>query len=63
MVAASDRDAVAFSLSPGQAGDGPQGRKLLSTLGKTSRQVFLLMDKAYEGDATRTLAENMGYIP
>jgi transposase len=63
MVAASDTDAVAFSLSPGQAGDGPQGRKLISSLGSTSREVYLLMDKAYEGDATRNLATELGYIP
>lgn len=63
MVAASDRDAVAFFLSSGEAGDAPQGRKLLSTLGNTSRQVYLLMDRAYEGNATRDLASQMGYIP
>jgi len=63
MVAASDTDAVAFTLSPGQANDAPQGRKLLSTLGSTSRNVYLLMDRAYEGDATRKLAVQMGYIP
>ena len=63
MVAASDKDAVTFSLSSGQAGDGPQGRKLLATLGCTSREVYLLMDKAYEGDATHKLAFDMGYIP
>jgi len=63
MVAASDTDAVAFTLSPGQANDAPQGRKLLSTLGNTSRNVYLLMDRAYEGDATRKLAVQMGYIP
>ena len=63
MVAASDKDAVVFSLSEGQAGDGPQGRKLISSLGSTSREVYLLMDKAYEGDATRNLAVRMGYIP
>lgn len=63
MVAASDREAVAFSLSPGNLGDGPQGRKLLATLGNTAREVYLLMDKAYEGDATRSLATEMGYTP
>lgn len=63
MVAASDRKAVTFSLSPGNVGDGPQGRKLLATLGNTARKVYLLMDKAYEGDATRSLAIKMGYTP
>ena len=63
MVAASDRDAVTFFLSLGEAGDAPQGRRLLSTLGSTAREVSLLMDRAYEGDATRNLAVQMGYIP
>jgi len=63
MVAASDREAVTFSLSAGQAADGPQGRKLISSLGSTEREVYLLMDKAYEGDATRNLATQMGYTP
>ena len=63
MVAASDTDAITFALSPGQAGDGPQGRKLISSLGSTSREVYLLMDKAYEGNATRNLAIGLGYIP
>lgn len=63
MVAASDREAVTFSLSPGEAGDAPRGRDLLRTLGKTSREVYLLMDKAYEGNATRNLAVQLGFIP
>jgi transposase len=63
MVAASDRDAVAFSLSSGEAGDAPQGRRLLATLGATSREVYLLMDRAYEGNATRDLAIQRGYTP
>ena len=32
MVAADDQTAVTFSLSPGQAGDAPEGRDLLKTL-------------------------------
>lgn len=63
MVAASDRDAVTFFLSSGEAGDAPQGRRLLSSLGSTTREVYLLMDRAYEGNVTRDLAVQMGYIP
>jgi transposase len=63
MVAASDTDAVTFCLSPGQANDAPQGRRLISALGSTSREVYLLMDRAYEGDATRKLAIQLGYTP
>ena len=63
MVTASDRSAVSFSLSPGNAADGPEGRKLLNftAVNETHRQ--LIMDRAYEGDETRALAIALGYIP
>ena len=63
MVAASDRDGVIFSLSAGNCGDGPEGRALLRQLGATDHPVYLLMDRAYEGDETRALAVELGYIP
>ena len=63
MVAASDRDGVIFSLSAGNCGDGPEGRALLRQLGPTDHPVYLLMDRAYEGDETRALAVELGYIP
>ena len=63
MVAASDRDGVIFTLSAGNCGDGPEGRALLRQLGPTDHPVHLLMDRAYEGDETRALAEELGYIP
>jgi transposase len=50
-------------LSPGQAGDAPQGRALLQHLGPPTRSLYLLMDKAYEGDETRQLALDLGFIP
>ena len=34
MVSSDDRTAVAFALSPGQAHDAPEGRKLLEGMGK-----------------------------
>jgi len=52
-----------FSLSPGQAGDGPNGRELLKRLGPPDRPLHLLMDRAYEGNETRQLALEFGYIP
>lgn len=64
MVAAGHNRAVAFSLSPGQAGDGPEGRKLLQRLegcGWEGTQV--IMDKAYEGDETRQLVFDLGMTP
>ena len=63
MVAASDRDGVIFSLSAGNRGDGPEGRALLRQLGPADHSVYLLMDRAYEGDETRALATELGYIP
>ena len=63
LVAASDRNVVAFSLSPGQAGDAPEGRELLRSLGAVDASTFLLMDRAYEGDETRLLAVELGYLP
>ncbi|WP_155248086.1 IS5 family transposase [Variovorax paradoxus] len=63
MVAADARTAVTFSLSPGQAHDAPAGRALLSSLGAPDRPVHLLMDRAYEGNETRQLALDLGFIP
>jgi transposase len=63
MVAADARTAVTFSLSPGQAHDAPAGRELLTRLGGPNRPVHLIMDRAYEGNETRQLALDLGFIP
>jgi len=63
MVAADARTAITFALSPGQAGDAPQGRALLKSLGPPNTPLHLLMDKAYEGDETLQLALDLGFIP
>jgi transposase len=63
MVAASARCAIAFALSPGQAGDAPQGRELLRSLPELPLRCHLIMDTAYEGDETRQLALDLGFIP
>jgi len=63
MVAANDRTAITFSLSPGQAHDAPEGRKLLTAMGGPNRRMPLIMDRAYEGDETRQLAFDLGFIP
>jgi transposase len=54
---------VTFALSPGEAGDAPEGRKLLEAYGKVNKTTYLLMDRAYEGDNTRALALDLGFIP
>jgi transposase len=63
MVAADARTAITFALSPGQAHDAPEGRKLLRSLGAMRRPIHLLMDRAYEGDETRQLALDLGFVP
>ena len=63
MVAADDRTPLIFSLSPGQARDAPEGRKLLRRMGPPEGVPAILMDRAYEGDATRQLAAQLGYTP
>lgn len=61
MVASDARTAVAFSLSAGNCHDAPEGRLLLESMGTVERPTFLLMDRAYEGDATRCFADELGY--
>ncbi len=63
MVAADARTAAAFALSPGNAHAAPEGRKLLSRLGDPSNHPALIMDRAYEDDATRRRALDFGFIP
>ena len=63
MVAADARTAITFALSPGEAHDAPQGRKLLRKLGQAKWPIHLLMDRAYEGDETRQLALDLNFIP
>src|SRR4029079_4476656 len=63
LVAADARTALTFALSPGQAHDAPEGRQLLQRFGKRPCPIPLLMDRAYEGDETRHLAVELGYVP
>jgi hypothetical protein len=55
LVAAEARTAITFTLSPGQAHDAPEGRKLLQRVGRMPRPIPRLMDRAYEGNAMRQL--------
>ncbi len=66
-MAASSRCAVTFALSPGQAGDAPEGRKLLPALQRWrpepgEKPVSVVMDRAYEGDETRQLVLDLGFV-
>jgi transposase len=63
MVAADARTAITFSLSPGEAHDGVEGRKLLKTLPPPQQTLHVIMDRAYEGNETRQLVLDLGFIP
>ena len=66
LVAANDRCALMLKLSPGQAGDAPQGRELLEMprgLRRLPLAGCFAMDGAYEGDETLRLARQLGYTP
>jgi transposase len=52
---------VNFSLSPGHAGDAPEGRALLQQTKLTATSV--IMDRAYEGDETRQRVRDLDCIP
>ena len=63
MVSADDKIAVNLSLSAGNEHDVPEGRKLLSSTKNSMPGTAILMDKAYEDNETRDLAEKLGYVP
>ena len=63
VVAADARMAITFALSPAQAHDAAEGRKLLRELGQANWPIHLLMDRAYVGDETRQLALDLNFIP
>ena len=54
---------MTFSLSPGHAHDAPEGRELFFQMSLPLTPIALIMDRAYEGDETRQLAIQLGYIP
>jgi len=49
-------------LSSGNNHDAPEGRKLIENI-KTTAHCHLLMDRAYEDDATRQLTTQQGFTP
>jgi transposase len=54
---------LSLALSPGNAGDAPQGRELLRNGGAVPEGFPLIMDRAYEGNETLQLARELGYSP
>ena len=65
MIVANEITPIVFQLSPGQAADDPEGRKLVPKIPERYRnnKISLLMDKAYEGDEIRSLASSHGLEP
>ena len=56
-----DRLPLIMTLTPGHWSDAPWGRWLLERLGPVSGQPKLFADRAYEGDAMRALAAELGW--
>ena len=55
---------LTWSLTPGQAGDAPEGRQLIQAMGpQEAGKVALVMDSAYQDNATRELAQHLGFVP
>ena len=63
MVAAKARTALTFALSPGQASDPVEGRKLLGGIGPLPAPLHPVRDGAYEDNQTLQLALDFGFIP
>ena len=62
LVAADARTALTFALSPGQAHDSPEGRKLLASMGPQDDNVALVMDRAGRRNSP-TGAGTLGFTP
>ena len=63
MMSANEKHAVEFILSEGQQHDAPQGRLLMETVGKIKSVIPLVMDRAYEDDYTRYIAQTLNFKP
>ena len=50
--------AVSFAVAPGQAGDAPEGRKVLARTALWA--AYVVMDRAYESDETRQCVRALG---
>jgi len=62
-MSANDRTSVDFIISEGQFDDAPQGRLLMETVGKLRSVVPLIMDRAFEDDHTRYIAQTLNFKP
>ena len=62
MAATTAQSALAFRISPGNNHDAPEGRLLLEEISSDDEH-YLAMDRAYEDNLTREMAEKQGFIP
>ena len=54
---------MSLCLTPGQAADAPEAQALLLAMGPAPAGCHLIMDRAYEGNATRQLVLALDMIP
>ena len=57
------RKPVEFLLSQGQEHDAPHGRELMEIMGKQKQIIPLVMDRAFEDDYTRYIAQTLNFKP
>jgi transposase len=62
-MSANEKTVVDFILSAGEIHDAPQGRILMDTVGKQDVVTPLVMDRAYEDDHTRYIAQTLKFEP
>jgi len=62
MIAAGVKKVLDFILSPGNSHDAPNGRLLMEVLGKQKQAKPIIMDRAYEDDKTRYIAQSLGRV-
>ena len=60
---ANERIAAELALSAGQLHDAPQGRILIETVGKQDTVIPLIMDRAFEDEQTRYIAQMLKFEP
>jgi len=63
MIATGVKRAFDFILSPGNSHDAPLGRLLMETAGKQKSIKPIIMDRAYEDNETRYMAQTLEFLP
>jgi transposase len=63
MMSRNEKTAVEFVLSEGQKHDAPYGRLLMEIVGKLKHVIPIVMDRAYEDNITRYIAQTLNFKP